>query len=119
MKEDARPWLAEAEENLLTAKLLYENDRFKDASFYFQQVAEKALKAVQIEKLSRFDRVHDLVSLAQSIHAPREIVGFCADLTEYYVDTRYPVTKTVTENDVKDLLEKCEGVLEWAKSNLK
>jgi HEPN domain-containing protein len=116
MKEDARVWMEEAEDNLVTAKLLYESERFKDASFYAQQVAEKALKSAQIEKLNRFDRTHDLVRLAQSVKAPAEIVNYCADLTEYYVDTRYPVTKSVSEDEATDVLEKCEGVLEWVKS---
>lgn len=118
MKDDARVWIKEAEDNLVTAKLLYESERLKDASFYAQQVAEKALKAAQIEKLSRFDRTHDLVKLAQSIKATAEIVNYCADLTEYYVDTRYPVTRSVSEDEAKDVIEKCEGVLEWVKSIL-
>ena len=118
MEEDAKAWINEADENLVTAKLLYENERFKDASFYTQQAAEKALKAVQINKLKKFDKIHDLVGLAQSVKAPRDIVNDCADLTEYYIDSRYPTTKVVTEKEAEDLIEKCEGVLEWAKLNL-
>lgn len=52
MKEEASQWISEAEDNIVTAKLLYEEERFKDSAFYAQQVAEKALKAVQIEKLN-------------------------------------------------------------------
>ncbi len=119
MEEDAKAWIKEAEDNLVTATLLYENERFKDASFYSQQIAEKALKAVQIVKLRRFDKVHDLVNLAQSLNAPREIVESCADLTEYYTDVRYPITKSVSEEEAGELLEECEGVLKWARSSLK
>ena len=119
MQGDILIWVKEAEDNLVTAKLLYENDRFKDASFYAQQVAEKSLKAVQIKNLRSFSRIHDLVSLAQSINAPGKVVSACADLTRYYIDSRYPITKMVNDEEAKDALGKCEGVLEWAKSTLK
>ena len=59
------------------------------------------------------------MSLAQSINAPGKVVSACADLTHYYIDARYPITKRVTDEEAKDVLEKCEGVLEWTKSILK
>lgn len=103
----------------MTARLLFEEERFKDAAFYAQQVAEKAPKAVQIERLGRFDRIYDLVNLAQSVSATKDIIEGCADLAEYYIDTRYPVTRTISEEDAEEALGKREEVLEWAKSILK
>ncbi len=119
MREDVRVWIEEAEDNLVTAKLLYQNEKFKDVAFYCQQIAEKALKALQIYRLNRFDRIHDLIKLAQTVKANKEIMEDCSYLVGYYVDSRYPVIKTVNEEEAKELLEKCEGVLEWSKSSLK
>jgi HEPN domain-containing protein len=119
MRDDVKIWIDEAEENLVTAKLLYEGERFKDVAFYCQQIAEKSLKALQVNKLNRFDKIHDLIRLAQTVGAGKEIIEDCSALVGYYADSRYPVTKMVNEEEAKDLLDKCEGVLEWVKSNLK
>lgn len=76
VKEEAKNWLKKAEEDLGTAEDCIKIKRFYAAAFYSQQAAEKALKALQIEKLSRFDKVHDLLTLADSIIiAPKEIVN--------------------------------------------
>ena len=119
MREEAKEWIGMAEDNLSTAKLLYENEKFMDTAFYCQQVAEKSLKALQIDKLERFDRTHDIAKLASTVSAPKKLVEKWANLTEYYIDARYPRTKPVEEADAGELLEKCEEVLEWVRSNLR
>ena len=43
---DADRWLKQANEDLATAKILFEAERYGPCAFYCQQAAEKALKAV-------------------------------------------------------------------------
>lgn len=109
-----------AEEDLGTAEDCIKIKRFHAVAFYSQQAAEKALKALQIEKLSRFDRVHDLLTLAASIKAPTEIVNCCLKLNPYYTITRYPdVEETIKEEAAKGLPKISRRVVEWAKQTLK
>ena len=121
MESTAGEWVREAEDNLTTAKILYHNERFKDSAYYCHQVVEKALKSVQIEKLKRFDMVHDLVRLAKSVDAPRGVIIHCEKLTKYYVPTKYPILKrqVPNEKEAESSLAEAEEVLEWAKSTLK
>lgn len=119
--KDAVEWIIMAEDNLATATILLQNERFKDAAYYSQQVAEKAFKAVQIAKLKRFDKIHDLQKLAVSVKAPKEISSYAKSLTRYYISARYPLVEeqAVDEQDAGKAVAEAEKVLEWAKSTLK
>ena len=121
MEDDIKDWISIAEDNLATAEILYQNERFKDACYYCQQVAEKALKAVQIAKLKRYDKIHFLPDLAESVKAPKSISIFAKRLTTYYINSRYPLPEHVaaTEKETEDAISGCREVLEWAKSTLK
>ncbi len=121
MQSEAEEWILESADNLATARILYQNERFKDTAYYCHQVVEKALKAVQIKKEGKFDKIHDLVKLAQNVGAQRGIILNCEKLTKYYIPTKYPVSKREipTEKDVEACLSEAEEVLEWAKSILK
>ncbi|MBI2675183.1 MAG: HEPN domain-containing protein [Candidatus Aenigmarchaeota archaeon] len=54
MKEDTQKWLWKAEKDFATAMYNFEGGKLDAAAFYSQQSAEKALKALQIERLGRF-----------------------------------------------------------------
>lgn len=120
MKEETRNWLKKAEEDLGTAEDCLKIKRFHASAFFSQQAAEKALKALQIEKLGRFDKVHDLLTLADSVKATKGVVDCCIKLNPYYTITRYPdVEKSVKEQLVKGLPSTSKRVVEWAKQILK
>lgn len=94
--------------------------RFHASAFYSQQAAEKALKAMQIQMLSRFDRVHDLLTLADSVKTPEEILNCCLRLNPYYTITRYPdVGEPIAEKTAKEVVDKSRRVVEWVKQSLK
>lgn len=121
MEENSVEWIKMAEDNLTTAKILYENERFRDAAYYSQQVAEKALKAVQVSKFHKFDKIHDLLELSERIKAPKEVAECAKKLTRYYIDTRYPLPeeRNIDEKDAEYAINLCEEVLKWAKVILK
>lgn len=120
IKEEAKNWLKESEEDLGTAEDCIKVKRFKASAFYSQQASEKALKALQIQKLGRFDKVHDLLTLADSVEASDDIIACCIKLNPYYTSTRYPnVRELITEDTAKELLENSKKVVEWVKQILK
>ncbi len=77
MKPEAEAWLAKAEEDFGTSEDCFKSGRFAASAFFSQQAAEKSLKSLQIERLNRFDKVHDLVVLSGSIAAPDDVVKSC------------------------------------------
>ena len=121
MDDSVKEWIKEAEDNMVTARILNQNERYKDSAYYCHQVVEKTLKAVQIKELRRFDMVHDLVKLAKSVNAPKDIVVDCEKLTKYYIPARYPVSKRIVlgEKDSENGIKIAEEVIEWAMSILK
>ncbi|MGI0141552.1 MAG: HEPN domain-containing protein [Candidatus Micrarchaeales archaeon] len=121
MDSDEKEWLDIAADNLVTARILYDNERLRDAAYYCQQVAEKSLKAVQVRKLKRFDKVHDLQELAESVGAPTQVKKNSKVLTKYYISARYPIREegSITENDVSMAISQAEEVLEWARLTLR
>ena len=121
MKEETKKWMKKAEEDLKAAKLMFKAKKYEYAAFWCQQSAEKAFKAVQIEKESRFDKIHDLVILAKKTGAPEEIIEICKRLTIAYVYARYPDASSGKE-DMKEIsekfIEKSKEVMKWVKSKL-
>lgn len=119
MRKEIENWLKQAEDDFETAEVCLNNGKFNASAFHSQQAAEKALKALQIQKLGRFDRVHDILALAGTVNAPGEIITCCIRLTPYYTVTRYPdVGRTaivVVEETGRDLLGKSKRVIEWVK----
>ena len=70
MKSETKEWIDKAKEDFDTAKDLFKLKRYSASGLYCQQACEKILKAVQIEKLDKFDKIHDLRKLALSVSAP-------------------------------------------------
>lgn len=116
MRKETLKWLRQAEEDLKTAEACAKAERLDASAFYSQQAAEKALKAIQIQKLNRFEKTHDLLTLADSVKAPAGIIECCVKLNSYYTITRYPdVGEPIAKETIKDLLDKARKVVEWAK----
>ncbi len=119
MKEEVRKWLEKAESDLSGAEINFREGLYDVSVFLSQQAAEKALKAVQIQKLGKFYKVHDLLTLADSVDAPDEITNCCIKITPYYTITRYPdVGEPITQQSAIDLLDQSSKVVKWAKQTL-
>ncbi|MEA1904749.1 MAG: HEPN domain-containing protein [Candidatus Hadarchaeota archaeon] len=87
---------------------------------FAQQAAEKALKALQIKKLGRFERTHDLIMLAKSVDAPIEVIQLCELIAPFYTITRYPdVRVSYDERKVSSVIDASEKVGKWVEQNLK
>ena len=120
MEEDYKRWLKKATRDISTAKYNLKGNKYDAASFYAQQATEKSLKAVQIKKLGKFTRTHDLLVLAESITAPKNIKEACASITPFYTLTRYPdVEERISKKKVIEILNKSAEVLKWVKETIK
>lgn len=101
-----REWLKRAGSNLEIAKAAprLKNVYLEDACFEAQQAAEKAIKAVLLDRGIRFPYTHD----------PRTI-GQAAHLTRFAVATRYPgLSEPVSQKEYKRAVKTAETAVKWA-----
>ena len=63
MRKATGDWIKEAEEELASARILFEHDKYKAACYHGQQGVEKGLKALIMEKGEKPGKVHDIVEL--------------------------------------------------------
>ena len=120
MKEETKEWLAKAKNELRAAEYNLNANFFEVSAFYFQQSVEKALKALQIEKLGKFDRIHSLEMLAKSVKAPKNILKACEFLSPFYVTTRYPNQKAISnKNKVVKALKLAKEAIKWVSLELR
>jgi len=67
MRKATSEWIRDAEEDLESAKVLYEHGRYKSACYHSQQSVEKGFKAIILEKGQRPERTHDIVELHNAV----------------------------------------------------
>ena len=91
MKQEVKNWFEKAKSDLITAEYNLDGNMLDAAAFYSQQAAEKALKALYIERFNELWKIHDLVRLAKKINAPVKITELCAKITPAYTVT-YSIT---------------------------
>ena len=93
-QKEAKRWYDQSREDLKSAKILLDNERYYMVCFVSQQIAEKALKSVIY--LNKEDLVlgHSIKKLAdwagQYDDTFKELGKEIAILDSYYIPTRYP-----------------------------
>ncbi|HEY7491329.1 MAG TPA: HEPN domain-containing protein [Candidatus Tectomicrobia bacterium] len=117
--DDPREWLNRARSNLARAKAKLSGVYLEDLCFDAQQAAEKAIKALLIERGVVFPYVHDLARLVTLLEAAGqeipEVVRRAEELTRYAVVTRYPgLAEPVTEEHYREAVTIAEAVVRWA-----
>lgn len=98
LNELVQEWLKKAEEDFGFARCCLEEpdtNYFSQICFHFQQAAEKYLKAYIVAHGLEFRKIHDLPALLKICETHNNKIGAlrdsCEFLTDFYVDTRYPV----------------------------
>jgi HEPN domain-containing protein/predicted nucleotidyltransferase len=124
MRNATEAWLREAADELDIASILLEHDRYRGACLHSQQAAEKALKALLIERVQRPPRTHDLVELLNTVRATGDIVSLTTDdavfLTGVYRG-RYPTDEGLlphgepTAQDARRAVDAARQVLDGAR----
>ncbi|HLD59250.1 MAG TPA: HEPN domain-containing protein [archaeon] len=120
----AKKWLEKAITDFAYAKHSLEFGSLDWAQLAAQQAAEKALKAVCIEKGVGLIKTHDLQLLARKVNAPKEIIGQSSLLNSFYTISRYPDLGTdLDEKTLKEATEDAiiaaEKVVGWCRKQTK
>ena len=90
MKNRARDWYRQAENDFLWAKDTLANEKYAQVCFICQQVAEKSLKAVAHSRDFDMVKSHSVLEIARSLDINGEIENIAKRLDLYYISTRYP-----------------------------
>lgn len=122
MREEINNWLKQAEEDLEKAKILFDNKKFDGVTFYSQQAAEKALKAVHISKEFGLIKTHDLSLLGRILKLPKELLKKAILLNPFYTASRYPLGEEQAISDqenANESLDSSQEILKWCKQQIK
>jgi len=125
-EEDYNEWIRKASEDFgFSSSILPDTTFYAQVCFHFQQAAEKYLKAYIVAKKLSFRKIHDLTELL-SICSGNEaqfsaLFEDCNFLTDYYIDTRYPVhwPATVSKEEALKAQEAARKIKEFVESLLK
>lgn len=122
--EDPREWLNRARSNLIQARTEQAGVYLEDLCFNAQQAAEKAIKALLIQRDVEFPYVHDIAQLLtllerSGVEVPAQ-VRQAEKLTPFAVFTRYPgVAPPVQREEYEEALALAEAVVRWAEERLR
>ena len=94
MKKDTEIWLQYAQENIQSAEILMESGIYNPSLQNAQQVIEKLLKAVLIEKAARLTRtrsIRELVGRLEALDIQHPLSDDDIDLIDsIYLPSKYP-----------------------------
>jgi len=123
--EVPRAWLQRARSDLQLGKAaLRARDILpEDACFHAQQCAEKALKALLLQRGFAFPKTHAIEVLldllkTKGVNIP-DGVDEAFELSDYAVQTRYPGEwEPVTKAEARHAIERAALVLAWVENQL-
>jgi HEPN domain-containing protein len=121
--EDPREWLNRAKSNLLLARARRAGIYLEDLCFNAQQAAEKAIKALLIQRDVAFPYVHDIAQLLTLVEqAGIEIppsVKQGERLTRFAVFTRYPgIASPIRPEELAEARRIAKEVIQWVEGLL-
>jgi len=125
MREETLNWWKQSEKDLKAAKNSLNSGDYEWASFQANQGAEKALKALFLEKKKAIVPTHNLISLGRSLNLPDELINSLKELNPEYTLARYPDAanaapfENYTKEKAKKQIENAERVLKWTRKQLK
>lgn len=117
-------WFKQADYDMKSAEVLFENKRYIHAIFMCHLAIEKALKGLYLMRVDTVPpRTHSLLFLAEKIglEIPLDLSGCFYDLNRLSVPTRYPddlerMQKDYKEDLAHDILIKGREILLWLKT---
>lgn len=126
MRADTQQWWDQAQADLRSARLLLTTSQmFYAVSFFAQQAAEKALKALYVEQRGRMpSRTHDLEFLASEVGALNVLMTELGVLTPVFDRARYPDSSGIApvhaigHVDAEDHFDAAGRIVTWIGSQL-
>lgn len=116
-------WLKSAEDDLLTAGLLIQNERFIHGLFFCHLCIEKAIKAHIVKQTSQIPpKIHNLPLLLSkaNLSLTDDNKELTALLMTYLLEGRYPdnYPQTSSAEEVNDYFDRTKKLFAWLKSKL-
>lgn len=120
-------WFKQADYDIKTAEIMFDNRRYIYAVFMCHLAIEKALKGLYAQKLNEIPpKTHNLIFLVEKIKLKlsEELYDFISTLNGVSIPTRYPddlqrMQKDYTKGKARLLLEKSKGALKWLRAELR
>jgi HEPN domain-containing protein len=115
---------AQSKADLTTAMTLRDAGIYYASVFFAQQASEKALKAAVITRLGKNPRGHNLITFANELHAPLEVMNAAAELNMEFLSSRNPEHADGVPAQIHDLasarthLKAGEAIVNWARNIL-
>ena len=115
---------AQSKADMATAITLRDAGVYYAAVFFAQQAAEKALKAVIIGRLQKHPRGHNLITFANELNAPLEVMNAAGELNLEFLSSRNPEHAEGVPAQMYDLasanlhLDAGSRIVEWARNIL-
>ena len=126
MSKTPQEWLKQADYDMKTAEIMFDNKRYFYAVFMCHLSIEKALKGIYLERLKEIPpKVRNLVYFIEKIKVqlPENLYDSVFALNRVSVPTRYPddlqrMLKDYNEERTKKVIENGKEVLLWLKKQL-
>lgn len=124
IRELVEEWMRRARSDLAVARMVDEEQIAPEIlAFHAQQAAEKALKALLVQRQVEFPRLHviaPLLKLCQEAgYEGTETLADAVTLTRFAVATRYPgEEEPVSRQEARQAFELAEQVLNWGETQL-
>lgn len=124
MRRLAQDNWAQSKADRATAITLRDAGIYYAAVFFAQQASEKALKALVINRLAKPPRGHNLITFANDLSAPLEVMNAAAELNLEFLSSRNPEHAEGVPAQMYDLasanlhLQAGETIIEWARGIL-
>ena len=115
---------AQSKADLTTATTLRDAGIYYASVFFAQQASEKSLKAAVITRLNKSPRGHNLITFANDLHAPLEVMNAAAELNMEFLSSRNPEHADGVPAQIHDLasanlhLRAGETIVNWARNIL-
>jgi HEPN domain-containing protein len=101
MKDETKQWLAYADENLASGRVLLEHALWNPCLQSCQQAVEKTLKALWIEHEIPFKKTHSIADLRNALAGLSIEAGLTDDdcdlLDSIYISSKYPTASALPD----------------------
>ena len=126
MSKSPQEWLKQADYDMETVEIMFDNKRHIYAVFMCHLSIGKALKGLYTQKLNKTPpKTHNLIFLVEKIklELSEDLYDFIFTLNGVSVPTRYPdelqkLQKDYNTAKTRVLLEKSKEALKWLKARL-
>jgi len=123
MKDETGRWLEFADENLASAKVLFDNGLFNPCLQNTQQAVEKMLKALLIEFSVKFRKTHSISELAILLKDKHLDINLaeedCEMLDSIYLPSKYPLGSVLPDFEPDEkICKNCIAIAERVKQSI-